>query len=57
MKTIDLSTANVRDLNQALRAGDRRFVPPMWAVEVARMLCPSIYGPLEARLRALPEFP
>lgn len=44
-------------VNQALRAGDRRFVPPLWAVEVARMLCPSIYGPLEARLRALPEFP
>ena len=44
-------------VNQALRAGDRRFVPPLWAVEVARMLCPSIYGPLEARLRTLPEFP
>jgi competence CoiA-like predicted nuclease len=47
----------VAAINRDARDGGRTYLPPLWAVEVAKLLCPEIHGPLERRLRALPRFP
>lgn len=47
----------VRVVIDDARSGGRTYVPPFWAVELARLLCPEIRGALENRLQTLPRYP
>ncbi|WP_460890958.1 hypothetical protein, partial [Ramlibacter alkalitolerans] len=56
-RAADSLREKVRAVLDDARSGGRAFLPPLWAVDVARLLCPEIHGPLERRLRTLPRYP